>query len=81
VAAALFAFTLSWNEFLYALTFISTPERQTLQVGISGLIVSDVFLWGQLMAAATLTTVPVILMYMYLQKYMVAGLTAGSVKG
>lgn len=81
VAAALFAFTLAWNEFLYALTFISTPERQTLQVGITGLITSDVFLWGQLMAAATLTTLPVILVYMYLQTHMVAGLAAGGVKG
>jgi multiple sugar transport system permease protein len=81
VAAALFAFTLAWNEFLYALTFISTPERQTLQVGITGLITSDVFLWGQLMAAATMTTLPVILVYMYLQTHMVAGLTAGGVKG
>lgn len=81
VAAAMFAFTLSWNEFLYAFVFISNPKQATLPVSISKLIQGDVYLWGQLMAAATLTTLPVVVMYIYLQRYMVEGLTAGSIKG
>lgn len=81
VATALFAFTQAWNEFLYALTFISSAENITLQVGISRMITGDVFIWGQLMAASTLATIPVILIFLFLQKYNIAGLTAGSVKG
>jgi multiple sugar transport system permease protein len=81
LAAALYAFTQAWNEFLYALVFITDVKLRTLPVGLSSFITGDVYGWGFLMAGAVLTTLPVILAYMYLQKYMVEGLTAGGVKG
>jgi multiple sugar transport system permease protein len=81
LAAGLYAFTQAWNEFLYALVFITDVKQRTLPVGISGFITGDVYGWGYLMAGAVLTTLPVIIVYIYLQKYMVEGLTAGSVKG
>jgi multiple sugar transport system permease protein len=81
MAAALYAFTQAWNEFLYALVFITDVKLRTLPVGLSTFITGDVYGWGYLMAGAVLTTLPVIAAYIYLQKYMVEGLTAGSVKG
>jgi multiple sugar transport system permease protein len=81
LAAGLFAFTQAWNEFLYALVFISDVKQRTLPVGLSTFITGDVYGWGYLMAGAVLTTLPVIGVYTYLQRYMVEGLTAGSVKG
>jgi len=81
LAAGLYAFTQAWNEFLYALVFITNVKLRTLPVGLSGFITGDVYGWGYLMAGAVLTTLPVIAVYIYLQKYMVEGLTAGSVKG
>ena len=81
LAAARFAFTQAWNEFLYALVFITNVKLRTLPVGLSTFITGDVYGWGFLMAGAVLTTLPVIAAYIYLQKYMVEGLTAGSVKG
>src|SRR5207245_10331561 len=81
LAAGHFCFTLSWNEFLYALIVIADDSLRTLPVGLSEFVVSDFALWGQLMAAAALASLPVVLVYIYLHKYMVSGLTAGAVKG
>jgi len=81
LAAALYAFTQAWNEFLYSLVFITDGRLRTLPVGLASFITGDVYGWGYLMAGAVLTTLPVIAAYIYLQKYMVEGLTAGSVKG
>ena len=81
LAASLYAFTQAWNEFLYALVFITDVKLRTLPVGLSTFITGDVYGWGYLMAGAVLTTLPVIVAYIYLQRYMVEGLTAGSVKG
>jgi len=81
LAAAIFAFTLSWNEFLYALIFVQDESLMTIPVGLNLLIYGEVFLWGMLMAASVLTTAPIVLLYTYLQRWMVQGLTAGAVKG
>ena len=81
LAAGLYAFTQAWNEFLYALVFITDVKLRTLPVGLSSFITGDVYGWGFLMAGAVLTTLPVVAAYTYLQRYMVEGLTAGSVKG
>src|SRR5207237_1489998 len=81
LAAGLFAFTLAWNEFLYALVLIHDTELKTIPVGLNDLMFGDIFLWGQLMAASVLTTVPVVVLYTYLQRYMVEGLTAGAGEG
>jgi multiple sugar transport system permease protein len=81
LAVALLAFTASWNEFLYAFTFLRSRELYTLPVGLSQLIVGDIQPWGLLMAASLLTAVPVAALYIVAQRLMVAGLTAGSLKG
>ncbi|MDP2627250.1 MAG: carbohydrate ABC transporter permease [Candidatus Rokubacteria bacterium] len=81
VASAIFAFTLSWNEFLYALIFIQDETSITVPVGLNLLIYGDVFHWGQLMAASVITTLPVVALYMFVHRWMVEGLAAGSVKG
>jgi multiple sugar transport system permease protein len=81
VASAIFAFTLSWNEFLYALVFIQDETSITVPVGLNLLIYGDVFHWGELMAASVITTIPVVVLYMFIHRWMVEGLVAGSVKG
>src|SRR6058998_776554 len=81
VASAIFAFTVSWNEFLYALIFITDETATTVPVGLNLLIYGDVFHWGQLMAASVITTVPVVALYVFIHRWMVEGLVAGSVKG
>jgi len=81
LSAGIFAFTLSWNEFIYALVFLSSVEEKTVPVGVvSELIRGDIFFWGQLMAGALLGSVPVALVYSFFVEYYVTGLT-GSVKG
>src|SRR4030095_13737102 len=81
VASAIFAVTLSWNEFLYALVFIQDETKLTVPVGLNLLIYGDVFSWGQLMAASVITTIPVVCLYMFIQRWMVEGLAAGSGQG
>jgi multiple sugar transport system permease protein len=81
VASAIFAFTLSWNEFLYALIFIQDERSITVPVGLNLLIYGDVFHWGQLMAASVITTIPVVALYVFVHRWMVEGLAAGAVKG
>lgn len=82
VTAALFAFTLAWGEFIYALTFISTTNLKTVTAGVVvNLIRGDVFYWGSLMGGALLASLPVVLVFsLFLDSY-VSGLTAGAVKG
>ena len=81
LSAGIFAFTLSWNEFIYALVFLSSPEKKTVPVGVvSELIRGDVYFWGQLMAGALLGSIPVAIVYSFFVEYYVTGLT-GSVKG
>jgi multiple sugar transport system permease protein len=82
LSAGIFAFTLSQNEFLYALLFLTRSSVRTVPIGVVGeLIRGDAFYWGQLMAGALLGSVPVALIYSFFVKYYVAGLTAGAVKG
>ncbi|HEX8969303.1 MAG TPA: ABC transporter permease subunit [Chloroflexota bacterium] len=81
LAVAMFSVTQAWNEFLYAKTFLRSTDVFTLPVGLGQLLVADVQPWGELMAAALLTAFPVIILYMVGQRFMIAGLTAGSVKG
>jgi multiple sugar transport system permease protein len=82
VSAGIFAFTLSWNEFMYALIFIQSEGSKTIPVGVVGqLVLGDVFFWGPLMAAALVGSLPVVIVYMFFQRYFIAGMTAGAVKG
>jgi multiple sugar transport system permease protein len=82
LSAGIFSFTLSWNEFLYALVFMGSGNMKTIPVGtVSDLIRSDVFFWGPLMASAILGSVPVAIVYMFFVDNYISGLTAGAVKG
>ncbi len=76
ISAGIFAFTLSWNEFIYALTFISSSENKTVPVGaITELVNGDVYHWGGLMAAALLGSIPVVVLYSFFVEYYVSSLT------
>jgi multiple sugar transport system permease protein len=80
ISAGIFAFTLSWNEFIYALTFISSSEMKTVPVGVvTELVEGDVYHWGPLMAGALLGSLPVAFVYSFFVEHYVSGLT-GSVK-
>ncbi len=80
ISAGIFAFTLSWNEFIYALTFISSSEVKTVPVGmVTELIEGDVYHWGELMAGALLGSLPVAVVYSFFVEYYVSGMT-GAVK-
>ncbi len=81
ICALLFAFTLSWNEFIYALTFTSAADQKTITVGVTNdLIRGDIYYWGSLMAGAVLGSVPIVAIYVFFLDYYVSGLTAGAVK-
>ena len=80
ISAGIFAFTLSWNEFIYALTFVSSSELKTLPVGVvTELVEGDVYHWGALMAGALFGSLPVAFIYSFFVEYYVSGMT-GSVK-
>ena len=80
ISAGIFAFTLSWNEFIYALTFVSSSEVKTVPVGVvTELVEGDVYHWGSLMAGALFGSLPVALLYSFFVEYYVSGLT-GAVK-
>ena len=82
LSAGIFCFTLSWNEFLYALIFMSSGAMKTISVGtVSDLIKADTLFWGSLMASAVLGSVPIAILYSFFVKHYVSGLTAGAVKG
>jgi multiple sugar transport system permease protein len=76
ISAGIFAFTLSWNEFIYALTFISSSEVKTVPVGVvTELVEGDVYHWGSLMAGALFGSLPVAILYSFFVEYYVSGLT------
>ncbi|HEY9066043.1 MAG TPA: carbohydrate ABC transporter permease [Burkholderiaceae bacterium] len=80
ISAGIFAFTLSWNEFIYALTFVSSSEVKTIPVGVvTELVEGDVYHWGSLMAGALFGSLPVAFIYSFFVEYYVSGMT-GSVK-
>ena len=80
ISAGIFAFTLSWNEFIYALTFISSSETKTIAVGVvTELVDGDVYHWGALMAGALMGSLPVAIIYSFFVEYYVSGMT-GAVK-
>jgi multiple sugar transport system permease protein len=82
VCVTLFGFTLTWNEFTYALTFVSQTANKTAVVGVTAdLIRGDIFYWGSLMAGAVVASLPIVVVYVWFLDYYVSGLTAGAVKG
>lgn len=82
IAATIFAFTVSWGQFLYPMAYLYTNNQMVLTVGIvSDLVRADVFAWGKIMAGCVLAAAPPILIYAFLMDYYIAGLTAGATKG
>lgn len=81
VATAVFVLIVTWQEFLFALSFTSTKEMRTLPVGVNDFIGQYGIRYGELMASSVLISLPVILVFFVLQRQFVAGLTAGAVKG
>ncbi|MCO5130194.1 MAG: carbohydrate ABC transporter permease [Xanthobacteraceae bacterium] len=82
IAATIFAFTVSWAQFLYPLAFTSSVDQQVLPTGIiTTLIKGDVFNWGQIMTGALLGAAPPLIIYAFLMDYYISGLTAGATKG
>jgi multiple sugar transport system permease protein len=82
LAATIFAFTVSWAQFLYPMVFLVSSEQMVLTVGIvSDLIRGDTFQWGMIMAGAIMAALPPLLIYAFLMDYYIAGLTAGATKG
>ena len=82
IAATIFAFTVSWGQFLYPMAFLYSSDQMVLPVGIvSELIRGDVFQWGKIMAGSLMASLPPIIIYAFLMDYYIAGLTAGATKG
>ena len=81
VATAIFGFIQAWNEYIIAYVLLSSPNNQTLTVWLASFTTNHGPQWGPLMAAATLTGLPVVAFFLLLQRYLAGGLTAGAVKG
>ncbi|TAK25817.1 MAG: carbohydrate ABC transporter permease [Chloroflexota bacterium] len=78
---ALFSFTQSWNEFLYALVFTSSIATRTVTVGLTQMLGEDVFYWGQMMGGAIIAALPPVILYTFAQRLVIRGLVGGAVKG
>ncbi|MBL4645971.1 MAG: carbohydrate ABC transporter permease, partial [Rhizobiales bacterium] len=83
VTTGLLAFIHAWNEFLFAFTFLSSDEQRTVPVAIAMISGSTEFEvpWGNIMAASVIVTVPLVILVLIFQRKIIAGLTAGAVKG
>ncbi len=82
IAAMIFAFTVSWADFLYPMAFTTSADQMVLPAGIvTTLIRGDVYAWGQIMGACLLGAMPPLVIYAFLMDYYIAGLTAGATKG
>jgi ABC-type glycerol-3-phosphate transport system permease component len=81
IAAAIFTFILAWNDFLFALVLITSDELKTLPVGVNDLFNATIVDWGMIMAAGVMITVPTVVFFAAVQRYLVQGWGAGGVKG
>jgi multiple sugar transport system permease protein len=75
-----FAFTMAWNEYLYAMVLTTSPSQQTATIGIASFKFSDQAIWGLLMSSSVLASVPAVFLYFLAQKFLKSGLAAGGVK-
>jgi len=80
VATGLYTFLLSWNEYLFALTLIKSPKLATVPVGISMLMGQQSYEWNQMLAMSVLGSIPIAILFLFFQKYFLAGMASGSVK-
>ena len=78
---AAFSFLFAWGDLAYSLTFLSTPAKRTMTAGIYNFMGKYGIQWNKIMAYGVLLVLPVVLIFIFLQKYIIGGLTNGSVKG
>ena len=81
VSVGVYTFMLAWNEFLFALTLTRTNEMRTVPIGIQLLMGQHSFEWNQMMAMSVLGSLPVLLLFLVFQRYFIAGMSSGSIKG
>ena len=81
VATVIYSFILGWNNVIYPLTFITLESKKVVSIGFLSLISGDITPWNAVMAASVMTTIPLLILFMFLQRSLVHGLTAGAVKG
>ena len=81
IATGIFTFILAWNDYIFCRILITSDELKTLPVGIADLYNATVIDWGMIMSGGLLITVPVLVFFMYIQRYLVAGWGAGAMKG
>ncbi len=81
VSVGIYTFMLAWNEFLFALTLTRTNDMRTVPIGIQLLMGQHSFEWNQMMAMSVLGSLPVLLLFLLFQRYFIAGMSAGSIKG
>lgn len=81
VSTGIYTFMQAWNEFLFALTLTKTMEMRTVPVGIALLMGQHSYEWNEMMAMSVLGCLPVLILFLFFQRYFIAGMTAGSVKG
>lgn len=80
VATAVYSFLLAWKEYLFAVTLIQDPDKRLLPVSIAMLLGEHVYQWNVMMALSVLASLPLLVIFIFLQKYLVAGMTVGAVK-
>lgn len=80
IAVFIYSFMISWNEYLFASIFLRSPDLHTLPIGLEQLFYTEHYVWGRMMAASLLTALPIIILFLGVEKYMTKGLTAGSLK-
>jgi ABC-type glycerol-3-phosphate transport system permease component len=81
IAAAIFTFILAWNDYLFALVLITSDDLKTLPVGVNDLFNATIVDWGMIMAAGVVITVPAVVFFIAVQRYLIQGWGAGGVKG
>ena len=81
VASGTYAFILSWNEYMFALIFVTNDANKTLPLGVAGFLGHLTIDWGSLLASAVIAVIPIMLAFMFFQKYLIQGVSAGAVKG
>ena len=80
VATGIYTFLLAWNEFLFALTLTKSTEMRTVPIGIQLLMGQHAYEWNEMMAMGILGSLPILILYLFAQRYFLAGMTAGAVK-
>lgn len=81
ISVGMYTFMQAWNEYLFALTLTKTNDMRTVPVGINLLMGQHTYDWGQMMAMSCLGSLPVLLLFIFFQKYFIAGMSSGAIKG